>query len=58
MRPSAHAPAARTAEAAVRAAETIDASRQAKARAQLERIRDAKGLSRDVAEIVGKALAQ
>jgi aminopeptidase N len=35
----------------------FDAARQAKARAALERIRDAKDLSRDVAEIVGKALA-
>jgi aminopeptidase N len=35
----------------------FDASRQAKAKQQLERIRDAKGLSRDVAEIVVKALA-
>jgi aminopeptidase N len=35
----------------------FDAARQAKARAQLERIRDAEGLSRDVAEIVTKALA-
>jgi len=35
----------------------FDASRQAKARAQLERIRDTDGLSRDVAEIVTKALA-
>jgi aminopeptidase N len=35
----------------------FDAARQAKARAQLERIRDAAGLSRDVAEIVTKALA-
>jgi len=34
----------------------FDAARQAKARAALERIRDAEGLSRDVAEIVGKAL--
>jgi aminopeptidase N len=34
----------------------FDAARQAKARAQLERIRGAEGLSRDVAEIVGKAL--
>jgi aminopeptidase N len=34
----------------------FDAGRQAKARAALERIRDAQGLSRDVAEIVGKAL--
>jgi aminopeptidase N len=31
--------------------------RQEKAKAALERIRDAKGLSKDVAEIVGKALA-
>ena len=35
----------------------FDAARQAHARAQLERIRDADGLSRDVAEIVTKALA-
>ena len=35
----------------------FDASRQAQARAQLERMRDAEGLSRDVAEIVTKALA-
>ena len=35
----------------------FDAGRQAKARAQLERIRDADGLSKDVAEIVTKALA-
>jgi len=35
----------------------FDAARQARARGQLERIRDAAGLSRDVAEIVGKALA-
>ncbi|MBV9190079.1 MAG: aminopeptidase N C-terminal domain-containing protein, partial [Betaproteobacteria bacterium] len=35
----------------------FDAARQAKARAQLERIRDADGLSKDVAEIVTKALA-
>src|SRR5712664_2076619 len=34
----------------------FDAARQAKARAQLERIRDTAGLSRDVAEIVSKAL--
>ncbi len=34
----------------------FDASRQAKARAALERIRDAQDLSRDVAEIVGKSL--
>ena len=34
----------------------FDAPRQAKARTQLERIRDADGLSRDVAEIVTKAL--
>ena len=34
----------------------FDAARQAKARAQLERIRGAKALSRDVGEIVGKAL--
>ena len=35
----------------------FDASRQAHARRQLERIRDADGLSRDVAEIVTRALA-
>ncbi|MGE0873445.1 MAG: aminopeptidase N [Burkholderiales bacterium] len=35
----------------------FDAGRQAHARAQLERILDSRGLSRDVAEIVGKALA-
>jgi aminopeptidase N len=35
----------------------FDQQRQAKAKAALERIRDAKGLSRDVAEIVTKALA-
>jgi aminopeptidase N len=35
----------------------FDARRQQRARAELERIRDARGLSRDVAEIVGKALA-
>jgi aminopeptidase N len=35
----------------------FSAERKAKASTQLERIRDAKGLSRDVAEIVGKALA-
>jgi len=35
----------------------FDAGRQAHARAQLERMRDAEGLSRDVAEIVVKALA-
>src|SRR2546421_3457718 len=35
----------------------FDAARQAKARAQLERIRDTAGLSKDVAEIVTKALA-
>jgi aminopeptidase N len=35
----------------------FDAGRQAHARAQLERIRDAEGLSRDVAEIVTRALA-
>ena len=34
----------------------FDPSRQQKARAQLERIRDAEGLSKDVAEIVTKAL--
>jgi aminopeptidase N len=35
----------------------FDAKRQARAKAALERIRDASGLSKDVAEIVGKALA-
>ncbi len=35
----------------------FDSSRKEKAKAQLERIRDASGLSRDVAEIVTKALA-
>jgi aminopeptidase N len=35
----------------------FDANRQAHAREQLERIRDAQGLSRDVAEIVAKSLA-
>ena len=35
----------------------FDPDRQAKSRLQLERIRDAKGLSKDVAEIAGKALA-
>jgi aminopeptidase N len=35
----------------------FDEGRKSKARAQLERIRDTKGLSRDVAEIVTKALA-
>ena len=35
----------------------FDPDRKAKAALQLERIRDASGLSRDVAEIVGKALA-
>ena len=35
----------------------FDPARQALASAQLARIRDAEGLSRDVAEIVGKALA-
>jgi aminopeptidase N len=35
----------------------FDAGRQAQARRQLERIRDAKGLSKDVGEIVSKALA-
>jgi aminopeptidase N len=35
----------------------FDPRRQAKARAQLERIRDTEGLSKDVAEIVTKALA-
>ena len=35
----------------------FDPLRQAHAVAQLERMRDADGLSRDVAEIVSKALA-
>src|SRR5882672_10953250 len=35
----------------------FDAQRKTRARAALERVRDAEGLSRDVAEIVGKALA-
>ncbi len=35
----------------------FDPDRQEKSRLQLERIRDATGLSKDVAEIVGKALA-
>jgi aminopeptidase N len=35
----------------------FDPDRQSKSRRQLERIRDASGLSKDVAEIVGKALA-
>jgi aminopeptidase N len=35
----------------------FDEKRQARARAALVRVRDAEGLSRDVAEIVGKALA-
>jgi len=35
----------------------FDERRQALAKRQLERIRDAEGLSRDVAEIVSKALA-
>jgi aminopeptidase N len=35
----------------------FDAKRQDRARAALQRVRDAQGLSRDVAEIVGKALA-
>jgi aminopeptidase N len=35
----------------------FDEQRQARARAALQRARDAEGLSRDVAEIVGKALA-
>jgi aminopeptidase N len=35
----------------------FDEARKAKARAQLERIRDTEGLSKDVAEIVTKALA-
>jgi aminopeptidase N len=35
----------------------FDQGRQAKARAALERIRDTRGLTRDVAEIVNKALA-
>jgi aminopeptidase N len=36
----------------------FDAKRQARARAALQRIRDREGLTRDVAEIVTKALAQ
>jgi len=35
----------------------FDAKRKARATAALQRVRDAEGLSRDVAEIVGKALA-
>jgi aminopeptidase N len=35
----------------------FDDTRKAAARAALERIRDSKGLSKDVAEIVTKALA-
>jgi aminopeptidase N len=35
----------------------FDEPRKAKARSALERIRDAQGLSKDVAEIVSKALA-
>jgi aminopeptidase N len=35
----------------------FDAGRKAHARAQLERVRDAKGLSKDVMEIVAKSLA-
>jgi aminopeptidase N len=35
----------------------FDTGRQATARAQLERIRDSEGLTKDVAEIVTKALA-
>jgi aminopeptidase N len=35
----------------------FDPRRQDNARAQLERIRDSKGLTKDVAEIIGKALA-
>ena len=35
----------------------FDSSRREKAKLQLERLRDAKGLSKDVAEIVAKALA-
>ena len=35
----------------------FDTARQARARAQLERLRDAEGLSRDLAEIVTRALA-
>jgi aminopeptidase N len=35
----------------------FDPARQSKSRLQLERIRDAAGLSKDVAEIVGKSLA-
>jgi aminopeptidase N len=34
----------------------FDAGRQAQARAQLERLRDSEGLSKDLAEIAGKAL--
>jgi len=34
----------------------FDAARRAQAKAQLERLRDADGLSRDVAEIINKAL--
>ena len=36
----------------------FDEGRKERAKTQLERIRDAKGVSKDVAEIVGKALAQ
>jgi aminopeptidase N len=36
----------------------FDQGRKERAKAHLERIRDAKGLSKDVAEIVGKSLAQ
>ena len=35
----------------------FDPAQQSKSRPQLERIRDAAGLSKDVAEIIGKALA-
>ena len=35
----------------------FDSHRRSKSKEQLERIRDARGLSRDVAEIIGKALA-
>jgi aminopeptidase N len=35
----------------------FDAQRQAHAKAQLERIRDAEGLTRDVAEVVTKTLS-
>jgi aminopeptidase N len=35
----------------------FDAARQARAKAELERIRDAQGLTRDVAEVITKTLA-